>query len=151
MPVPDYSGNSIVNLMASIVSGLGPVPSESENGDVIYAPHPLVTPEMLAATRHVVLLVFDGLGYDYLRRRMPGGAIDAGVRDPITSVFPSTTTSAISTLLTADAPQQHGLTGWHMWLREIGMVASPLPFRSRSGNKLLGGFGLYLPQLISQL
>jgi predicted AlkP superfamily pyrophosphatase or phosphodiesterase len=142
MPVPDYHGNSIVNLMASIVRGLGPIPQEAGDGEAIYVPHGLVTPDMLAESKHVVLLIIDGLGYDYLRRHIPGGAIDSGVRDPVTSVFPSTTTTAISTFLTAEAPQQHALTGWYMWLREIGMVASPLPFRSRPGSKLLGSFGL---------
>lgn len=142
MPAPDYHGNSIVNLMASIVAGLGPVPAAPGNSDPVYTPHPVITPDMLEASKHVVLLVIDGLGYDYLRRRLPGGAIDSGMRDPVTSVFPSTTTSAISTFLTADAPQQHALTGWYMWLREIGMVGSPLPFRSRPGKEVLGDFGL---------
>jgi predicted AlkP superfamily pyrophosphatase or phosphodiesterase len=142
MPVPDYHGNSIVNLMASIVGGLGPVPEKHGNSDAIYSPHALVTPDMLKASKHVVLLIIDGLGYDYLRRHFPGGAIDSGMRDPITSVFPSTTTSAISTFLTAEAPQQHGLTGWYLWLREVGMVVSPLPFRTRAGNGLLETCGI---------
>ncbi|MDH3317158.1 MAG: alkaline phosphatase family protein [Gammaproteobacteria bacterium] len=142
MPLPDYSGNGIVNLMTSIVAGLGPIPAEPRNGDRLYKPHSVVTPDMLEASKHVVLMVFDGLGYGYLRRRIPDGALSAGLNAPMTSVFPSTTTSAISTFLTADAPQQHGLTGWYIWLREIGMVASPLPFRSRPGSKLLGSFGL---------
>ncbi|MDX1529429.1 MAG: alkaline phosphatase family protein, partial [Gammaproteobacteria bacterium] len=136
--------------MASILAGLGPVPAETRNGESLYSPHPLVTPEMLGEAKHVVLLVIDGLGYDYLRRRLPGGAIDDGVRDPMTSVFPSTTTTAISTFLTGDAPQQHGLTGWYVWLREIGMVASPLPYRTRAGSRLLGTCGLKAESLFSR-
>lgn len=142
MPLPDYSGGSIVNLMASILAGLGRIPSEPDSDGSRYAPHPVVTPEMLEASKHVVLLVIDGLGYDYLRRRLPGGALEAGLSAPMTSVFPSTTTSAVSTFLTADAPQQHGLTGWFLWLREIGTVATPLPFRSRPENRQLESFGL---------
>ncbi len=142
MPLPEYNGGSIVNLMASIVAGLGPIPAQPGDGAPIYAQHPLATPEMLGAAKHVVLLIIDGLGYDYLRRRIPGGAIDAGMRDPMTSVFPSTTTTAISTFLTGDAPQQHALTGWYVWLREIGMVASPLPYRTRAGSRMLGTCGL---------
>ncbi len=150
MPLPEYNGGSIVNLMASILAGLGPVPAEAKNGESLYSPHPLVTPEMLGEAKHVVLLVFDGLGYDYLRRHLPGGAIDDGVRDPMTSVFPSTTTTAISTFLTGDAPQQHGLTGWYVWLREIGMVASPLPYRTRAGSRLLGTCGLKAESLFNR-
>lgn len=142
MHLPDYTGNSIVNLMTSIVTGLGPIPAEPGNGEALYKPHAVVTPDMLEASKHVVLMIFDGLGYNYLRRRKSGGAIGSGMRDPMTSVFPSTTTTAISTFLTADAPQQHGLTGWYVWLREIGMVASPLPYRTRAGRRLLGTCGL---------
>ena len=142
MPLPDYNGNSIVNLMASVVAGLGRIPSESRNGDPLYKPHSVVTPELLDASKHVLLLVFDGLGYDYLRRRIPNGTLSAGLSAPMTSVFPSTTTSAISTFLTAEAPQQHALTGWFLWLREVGMVASPLPFRTRAGSRLLETCGL---------
>lgn len=142
MPLPEYNGNSIVNLMASVVAGLGGDRTTHDAGEALYVPHADIPPAMLEATQHVVLLVIDGLGYDYLRRRLPDGTLAAALKAPMTSVFPSTTTTAISTFLTADAPQQHGLTGWYVWLREIGMVASPLPYRTRAGSRLLGSCGL---------
>jgi predicted AlkP superfamily pyrophosphatase or phosphodiesterase len=55
----------------------------------------------------------------------------------ITSVFPSTTATAITTVMTGLAPQQHGLTGWHMYLRELDTVAAVLPFRTRATNEPL--------------
>jgi hypothetical protein len=53
---------------------------------------------------------------------------------PITSVFPPTTASAITTFLTGDAPQQHGLTGWYTYLRELGCVMTVLPGHPRYGG-----------------
>ena len=44
----------------------------------------------------------------------------------MTSVFPSTTASAITTFGTGLAPIEHGVTGWHMFLREIGCIITPL-------------------------
>ena len=38
----------------------------------------------------------------------------------MTSVFPATTASAITTFATGLAPQQHAFTGWFMFLKEIG-------------------------------
>jgi hypothetical protein len=60
----------------------------------------------------------------------------------MTSVFPPTTASAITTYLTAEAPQQHGLTGWHMYFRELGDVLAVLPFRPRHGGSPLGEGGM---------
>jgi predicted AlkP superfamily pyrophosphatase or phosphodiesterase len=52
----------------------------------------------------------------------------------MTSVFPPTTATAITTYLTGDAPQQHALTGWHTWMRELGCVMTVLPGRPRYGG-----------------
>ncbi|MDX1514296.1 MAG: alkaline phosphatase family protein [Gammaproteobacteria bacterium] len=136
MALPDYQGGSIVNLMQSIVAGLG----DRATGD--HPPHPEVPPELVRESRHVVLVVIDGLGFDYLMRVRPDGAIASLLRGSLTSVFPSTTTSAVTTFLTADAPRQHALTGWYMWLREAGVVAAPLPFRIRAGGGNLRDLGV---------
>jgi hypothetical protein len=118
--LPDYDGGSIVNLMSTIVTSFG--------GERSRYPPLRHLPGL--ESRNVVLLVVDGLGYDYL---VAHGArtLNAYLAGPITSVFPSTTASAITTFLTGTAPQQHGLTGWHMYFHEIGGVAAVLPFRMR--------------------
>jgi len=127
LTLPDYQGGSLVNLMSSIATALG--------GSSAYPPATALPPEALADTRHLVLLVIDGLGHDFLRGR--DGALRQHLRGQLTSVFPSTTASAIPTFLTGQAPQQHGLTGWHMYFREIGAIAAPLPFRVRAGRHSL--------------
>jgi predicted AlkP superfamily pyrophosphatase or phosphodiesterase len=52
----------------------------------------------------------------------------------MTSVFPSSTASAYISLITGVAPQQHGLTGWFMYLRETGIITSVLPFVTKAGG-----------------
>jgi outer membrane receptor for ferrienterochelin and colicins len=42
-------------------------------------------------------------------------------------VFPSTTTTAITTLLTGVPPAAHALTGWHVWFEELDAIAAVLP------------------------
>jgi predicted AlkP superfamily pyrophosphatase or phosphodiesterase len=127
LTLPDYQGGSLVNLMSSIATALG--------GSSAYPPATALPPEALADARHLVLLVVDGLGHDFLLGR--DGALRQHLRGQLTSVFPSTTASAIPTFLTGQAPQQHGLTGWHMYFREIGAIAAPLPFRIRAGRHSL--------------
>ena len=130
--LPDYAGGSLVNLMSSIAAALG--------AHSPYAPLAALPPDALAEARHVVLWVVDGLGFDYLSRH--AGALRRHLRGSMTSVFPSTTASAIPTFLTGLAPQQHGLTGWNMYFREIGAVVAPLPFRVRTGRHALREAGV---------
>ena len=134
---PDYHGGSIVNLMASIVTSFG--------GRSEYAPARDLAPAEIASARNVVMLVVDGLGYRHLCRRQGGGALHANLRASLTSTFPSTTAAAITTFMTGLAPQAHGLTGWHMYFREIGAVLAVLPFRPRHGGPSLAASGGVTP------
>lgn len=126
---PDYHGGSIANVMSSLISGLG--------GDAPYPIFPQLPAEEIAQARTVVLMVLDGLGYEYLMTRDPSSALRRHLRARATSVFPTTTASAITTFLTGLAPQQHGLTGWFMFLKEIGVVTAILPFQPRYGGASL--------------
>lgn len=135
MPLPDYHGGSIVNLMASLVAGMG-------GGDIGYVPLAALEAEAVARHRHAILLVVDGLGYEQLIRTEPGVALRRGLKGRITSVFPSTTATAITTFLTATAPQQHGLTGWFMFFRELGSIIAVLPFQDRHGGAGLEESGI---------
>jgi hypothetical protein len=132
LTLPDYRGGGLVNLMSSIATALG--------GTSLYPPLSALPPESLAGARHLVLLVIDGLGHDFLLGR--DSALRRHLRSPLSSVFPSTTAAAIPTFLTGLAPQQHGLTGWHMYFREIGAIAAPLPFRVRAGRHALREAGV---------
>ena len=135
--LPDYAGGGVVNLMSSIAAALG-------SGSP-YPPLTALPPQALAGARHLVLLVVDGLGHAFLSAR--DGALRRHLVGPLTSVFPSTTASAIPTFLTGLAPQQHGLTGWNMYFRELGAVVAPLPYRLRTGRHALRDAGVTPAQL----
>jgi len=126
MQRPDYQGGSIVNLMSSII--------EARGGASIYPALRVLPAGEMADVSNIILLVIDGLGAGYLSRRSPQGILSRHLRGPITSVFPPTTAAAIPTFLTGDAPRQHGLTGWHTYLRELGCVMTVLPGRPRYGG-----------------
>jgi hypothetical protein len=134
--LPDYRGGSIVNLMASVAEALGGEPS------AIYPPLRSLPPERLRDARNIVLMVLDGLGHRHLTAAAAGDALRRRLIGPITSVFPTTTATAITTFLTGTAPQQHALTGWFMYFREVGTVMAVLPFRARHGGEPLGKAGV---------
>jgi hypothetical protein len=120
---PDYLGGSLVNLVASIVAARG--------GNALHAALKNLRHEELREARNLVLLLIDGLGDNYLTRRGAGSALARARRSALTSVFPSTTASAITTSYTGCTPLEHGLTGWFTYFGEAGCVAAALPFRSR--------------------
>ncbi len=137
--LPDYHGGSIVNLMSSLIQGLGGTVTQ-------YKPLACLPPEEIRAYRRVVLIVVDGLGDDFLTTVAPNYCLASLRRGHLTSVFPSTTTSAVTTFLTGLAPQQHGLTGWFMYFRELGAVLSALPGKPRYGGLPLGKAGVDVEQ-----
>ena len=131
--LPDYASGSLVNLMASLLTGCG-----------AQARHPglaALPAAEISAARNVVLLVIDGLGERYLARRGAGGELARRNRGAITSVFPSTTASAITTTYTGCTPREHGLTGWFSYFGEAGCVGAPLPFTSRGEQRPLTARG----------
>ena len=137
MLLPNYRDGSIVNLMQSILAGLG-APGA---GDAAHGPLADLAPEEIADARHVVLIVVDGLGRAQLESG-PAPALRASLRATMTSVFPSTTASAVTTLLTGLAPVEHAVTGWFTWLRELDSVIAPLPFTTRAGGTDLTALGV---------
>ncbi len=115
--LPNYKDGSIVNLMSSIAQSFG--------GKTLYRPLKLLAPKELKNSKNVVLIVIDGLGFEYFRKRK--SFLKNYLVGPITSVFLPTTVSAITTFLTGVAPQQHAFTGWFMFLKEAGMVTKVFP------------------------
>jgi predicted AlkP superfamily pyrophosphatase or phosphodiesterase len=135
LTLPDYAGGSIVNLIASIAAALGVEAWP-------YAPLRLLEPAPLNGRANILLLVVDGLGYRYLRQAHPSGVLHRCLAGSMTSVFPSTTATAITALMSGLAPRQHGLTGWHVYFEEIGAIGAVLPFRLRPTDEPLVRRGL---------
>jgi predicted AlkP superfamily pyrophosphatase or phosphodiesterase len=93
----------------------------------------------------IVVLLIDGFGwhqwlkyaahYDFFNR-----VTARGVVVPITTVFPSTTAAALTTMHSGLTPQEHGLPEWWIYLDEIDAIVASLPFTplgARGRDKLL--------------
>ena len=139
--LPNYAGGSLVNLVASLVAARG--------GAARHRELDLMPARELSDARNVVLLIVDGLGDRYVRQRGAGGELARRRRGALTSVFPSTTASAITTSYTGCTPLEHGLTGWFTYFGQAGCVAAALPFRSRGDLALLSARGVTTSQLYS--
>lgn len=123
---PDYTGYSIANIPASICEWLG-IPSAGQK--------PLVLPRSFTAKKrykNVVLLLVDALGLDALLAECNSPVWGDLIREDnlvaLSSVVPSTTTSALVSLWTGCTPLEHAITGYEMYLKEYGLIANMITF-----------------------
>lgn len=90
-------------------------------------------PEALAQAEAILLLVVDGLGAEQLARHIahaPNLATFMGT--PITTVVPSTTATALTSLTTGATPLEHGIIGYRMAMD--GVVMNTLRWGSDRGD-----------------
>ncbi|MEA2902207.1 MAG: hypothetical protein QOH36_2094 [Actinomycetota bacterium] len=91
-------------------------------------------PEPVLDAAQVVLLVVDGLGWQQLqacRRSAPTlGAMAGG---PITSVAPTTTAAALTSITTGRPPAEHGIVGYRVHVGG-GQVLNVLRWRTDTGD-----------------
>jgi hypothetical protein len=123
--LPDYGGGSL----AGVVPALLRAPGE----------RPAWVPAPAGEARQVVLLVVDGMGWHQLTARSgltPHLAAMAG--GPITSVVPTTTATALTSIATGAVPARHGVLGFRLRVRpdEAGPdeVLNVLGWRTGAGD-----------------
>jgi predicted AlkP superfamily pyrophosphatase or phosphodiesterase len=117
--LPDYSGACISNVVPAL---LEPSPD----------PVPWL-PEGVQDAERVVLLVLDGLGWDQLTDRAACAPTLTGLDGgPISSVVPSTTATALTSIATGLTPGQHGVVGYRIAVE--GEVLNVLRWTTPSGD-----------------
>jgi predicted AlkP superfamily pyrophosphatase or phosphodiesterase len=100
----------------------------------------------------VILILIDALGLERLLSLVKAGSLpvweklaERGILAPLTSIAPSTTASALSSLWTGTGVAEHGIVGYEMWLKEYGMVVNailhaPMSFQGDVGSLPKAGF-----------
>lgn len=125
--LPHYSAYSIVNLAPTVARLLGaPFPGAAPPlPDHLWA-------DLAEDVTCVVMLILDAVGYRQLNRylRAKPSVLDdliaRGRLAPLTSVFPSTTVSALTSIWTGQPPLAHGFVGTKLLLPKQGVLANML-------------------------
>jgi len=98
----------------------------------------------IAQARHVVLVLFDGLGNRQIDTLIPDGAVAHCRRSALRSVFPSSTAPAITSFSTAVFPAEHANPGWFCWSEASASVVRTLPMDVRAApDQLVTADGLW--------
>ncbi len=106
LPVlPAYGGGCVADV----------VPAVLEPGPIL----PACLPAAVVGARAVVMMVIDGLGWEQLRARPEAAPTLAGMNGgAITTVAPSTTSTALTSIVTGAGPGEHGIVGYRIAFAE---------------------------------
>ncbi len=144
--LPSYDGFGIANIIPSVSAWLGGKSLPAAPLDESISNH------FAKNYKQVLVILVDALGYKQLRRWIADGhlpfwqtQIEAGHLFPLTSICPSTTASALTSIWTGSTPSQHGVIGYEMWLWQLGMSINnifhmPAFFEGDMGGLSRGGF-----------
>ena len=70
--------------------------------------------------KNVILLILDGLGEHILNNISPNGFLNKNKIDKVTSVYPSTTTAALTTYYSGRPPYETAWIAWSQYFKEYG-------------------------------
>ena len=117
MILPDYN-NSIVNLMSSI----------RKYFDLDYEGNTLDIVDTLLKKnnpKNVVVILYDGMGSRLVKRNLDSNSfLNKNMISELSTVVPSTTTAATTSVLTGLYPNSHGYLGWDMYYEKEDKVVT---------------------------
>lgn len=135
--LPHYNKYSILNVANWIIYNFGGIP--------LYNPYPIP----FKNKKHVVLFLVDAMSYNTFKLVLKEGDFKYLKQHqffPATSVFPSTTANAITTIMTAQPPAKHGILGYILYLKELGSLVSMIDF-----SPILGDRGVFETFLVNDI
>ncbi len=143
--LPDYGAACLSSLVPALYGRNGPDPAEW-------------LPEAVLGASQVVLLVLDGLGWHQLRAEgSVAPVLSQAAGRPITSVAPTTTATALTSIATGAVPAHHGILGYRMspgsgrpgevmnvlrWSSDAGDLRRVLPAGSFQRAPAFGGLSV---------
>ena len=134
---PYYNGFSLVNLPGSIcklfnIPNLGAQPLDD-----------MILSKLDGDYENIIFLLADGLKLSLFQEFLNSDPWQAfaqtGLLSPLTSITPSTTATALTTLWTGAHPSEHGVMGYEVWLREYGVIANMILHSAASFYGDVGG------------
>ncbi len=122
---PDYEQFNIAN----IASVIGKIFSVKDLAKVNFSGQVV---DDFSGVEKVVLFVVDGLGYNrlisYIEKVKAGfyDLTEKGVLKAFSSSFPSTTSTALTSIFTGLPPSMHGVIGFNMYVSDHGLIFNTL-------------------------
>ncbi len=123
--LPDYDRLSIVNVASTLLTAFG----LASRRHVLEG---IQSSKLFENVDKAILLIIDALGYTTLNRLKEEAptlwSLFRKYGSVITSVAPSTTSVALLSVVTESPPIEHGIVGYKMYVKEIGMVINTIKY-----------------------
>ena len=114
---PDYD-NSILNLVTSFL--------KHYNVETNHTSLKILDDKLSRNYKNVVFIILDGMGEHILENISPDGYFRKNEVKCITSVYPSTTTAALTTYYSGKPPYETGWIAWSQYFKEYGRAIDML-------------------------
>ncbi len=129
---PNYSGKSLLNLTASILNHFN-IPSP-------YLPILGNSFQDIKDSKSIVMFLVDGMGMNVVKEYYKDIPLINHLYtqkkiNTITSIFPSSTANALTTLHTGMSTRRHRIIDWNIYFRAINDILMPLPFQSLNSTQ----------------
>jgi hypothetical protein len=131
--LPDFGGRCLTEVVRLLLAEVLPGAEPAEEPRAPWLPEPV------RGARQVVLLVLDGLGAQQLDARAPrlAPALGSGTGTTLTSVAPSTTAAALTSLATGLPPSEHGVVGYRIAVGDEILNVLGWRLGDRDGRRLV--------------
>lgn len=128
--LPDYN-HSILNLITSIL--------KYYKVETKHTSLEKIDEQLQNKYRNIVFIILDGMGENILKQLSPQGYFSNKKVDCITSVYPSTTTAALTTYYSGKPPYETGWIAWSQYFKEYGRALDMLSHKeSYKGENIQG-------------
>ncbi len=132
---PEHDRPNLVDLGRAVASlaGVGALDLSSVASDIR---------EAIGETDHLVLVMADGVGMNMIESMPKHSFLTRHLHEEMLTVFPSTTSVALTSLTTGEWPAVHAVTGWWTHLPDLGAASTILAYTSRADDKDLLARGI---------
>lgn len=131
---PAYESYNFANIPGTIEELIG-----EESGRRL--PEDVLEGIDIEGLKNVALVFVDAFGFTQWERYGQdldffNNMIEEGKVTPLTTIFPSETAAAVTTINTGLTPQEHGVYSWRVFLEELDTTVRTLPFTSLQKEEL---------------
>ena len=110
--------------------------------DVPHSPGAATVADLVGPADHIVFVIVDGLGLNVVDADHGADFLAASVVAELTTVFPSSTPTVLTSYATGQWPASHGVPSWYLYLDEIDTIATIIHYSRRGDDRDLGSLGL---------
>lgn len=140
--IPNYNSPNIVDLMRAIYCRYNIKTEINKNVEIFK--------KQIPNNRHMLFILSDGTGSNLINKLNDDSILKRNKKDDIITVFPSTTACVLTSLVTAEFPEVHGIWGWFNHDRNLNIDYCPLLFCDRKTETNLLDYGIEPKQVFLQ-